>query len=944
MAMSCRLCLPIFALLGASLPLGSRAHGRLTVPTPRIGDLSYENDPVSSEVSEDFVCRHPQPNPSVERPVVAAGGRLDMKWDLTALHVGDCAVFISYDVDKPRASQKFVKIANIPDCKSFSEQRVSIDVPSQLPAGSAILRWDWKALHVWPKIEWYVQCADIIMESSSSLPVSSLSSFSIVSPPIYPANAEQGVGFRNPWSDGASPDQPGWYVTGPACFDASLNDCELTAEATRGFTGVPSAPVVPECQTVMVEPGDTPESIVAAFDGRVAWADICAVNGLQDCSAAPIGDELVIPPCEVSSAPAPTSASTPAPAPSFDPTSAPASPEPSGSAASGLDKVRFVGRWYPVGSSSASSSMQHGWGPGIFEVRFRGSTAIWASLTSEQEVYFVCRVDDGPEERKPHLDGMLMLATGLSVDGEHTVRCGRSSEASYGETTLASIGLDEGGELLPPVARGTSELRYAAIGDSITAGFAVMESAGSTVGATLANSDVFQTYERYLADAWSTSDWSVVARSGISVTPYGGEVVMKDRWPCRSFSWTGSCPAEWDFGSWHADVVTINLGTNDFVFGRPSAEEFQAAYGDLIDLVRSKYPRALIACLAPLVYSCFGSTDPKWQTAVGSIQRAVQARQDAGDDRVRFYATGSPEQPWLTCATDYVDYTHPTAEGNRKFAAKLFEVLTSDVQRFFSDKCIGEKGECMQTDPSPAPTRAPTPPPTQPPTPAPKATPSPSASVPTPAPAALPTSSPGDVSGCTKDAYAQCGGQSFAGDTCCPAGMRCEALTEWWSQCQPCTGADCSTAGATTQPSAPSPSDVSGCLKDAYAQCGGDGFAGDMCCPAGMWCNALTALWSQCYPCEHFWDVTCGEQVGLSQQPHIAEGQRVITQHSQHQTGGVGRAGLPARSFLAPKKVERTHGGLVLLDLGNELSRPKVKQINGGRRGKANVEDPRSEL
>jgi len=274
-----RLHLAIFTLLASSLPLECQGHGRLTIPMPRVGDLRYENDPVSSQASEDFVCRHPQPNPSGERPTVTAGGQLKMQWDLTALHVGDCAVFISYDVSQPRASQKFVKIANIPDCKSLSEQLVPIDIPSRLPAGNAVLRWDWKALHVWPKVEWYVQCVDIVVESSSPVLPSSLNSFSIISPPIYPSSGEQGVGFRNPWSDGASPDQAGWYVTGPACFDPALNECGLTAEGTRGFTDAPSAPVVPECQTVLVQPGDTPESIVAASGGRASWADICALNG-----------------------------------------------------------------------------------------------------------------------------------------------------------------------------------------------------------------------------------------------------------------------------------------------------------------------------------------------------------------------------------------------------------------------------------------------------------------------------------------------------------------------------------------------------------------------------------------------------------------------------------------------------------------------------------------
>lgn len=54
---------------------------------------------------------------------------------------------------------------------------------------------------------------------------------------------------------------------------------------------------------------------------------------------------------------------------------------------------------------------------------------------------------------------------------------------------------------------------------------------------------------------------------------------------------------------------------------------------------------------------------------------------------------------------------------------------------------------------------------------------------------------------------------------------------------------------------------VSGtCVKGAYAQCGGEGFSGDTCCPAGMWCMTIAACndpskWmARCEPCDQTWD------------------------------------------------------------------------------------------
>merc|ERR1711963_829505 len=56
---------------------------------------------------------------------------------------------------------------------------------------------DWAALHVWPKVEFYVQCVDIEISSTSTISPASLDGFSITNPPIYPDNGNDGVGYRN---------------------------------------------------------------------------------------------------------------------------------------------------------------------------------------------------------------------------------------------------------------------------------------------------------------------------------------------------------------------------------------------------------------------------------------------------------------------------------------------------------------------------------------------------------------------------------------------------------------------------------------------------------------------------------------------------------------------------------------------------------------------------
>jgi lysophospholipase L1-like esterase len=334
-------------------------------------------------------------------------------------------------------------------------------------------------------------------------------------------------------------------------------------------------------------------------------------------------------------------------------------------------------------------------------IRFRKSTSVGVALQSPQiGAYYVCQVDDQEEVRLNHQTGTLTIATGLSLE-EHVAKCGRSGEASYGKTSVTGVVIDDAGDLLTVEEPLASALRYEAIGDSITAGFKVTVPAGSgAVPATPENEDVFKTYVRHLADAWGILDYHVVAKSGISILPYGNglEKVMAQEWPCRSFwaAWQGGCPVLWDFTSWQADIVTINLGTNDFAFGNPTREAFKKGYSDLIQSVRRNYPGALIICIQPLQYSCGGGS-AKLQAIIDGLEDAVAEAQSVGDRRVRYHTTGTISEPWLDCRNDYVDYTHPTVEGNKKFADKLLETLTADVREFFPGQCGGTGSTCQQS-------------------------------------------------------------------------------------------------------------------------------------------------------------------------------------------------------------------------------------------------------
>ena len=237
---------------------------------------------------------------------------MNLKWRFGAAHVGDCAVFISYDVaETDLAKQKYFKIANLPDCRAQNNQEVQITLPSWLPAGDAIMRWDWTALHVYPRVEFYSQCSDITITSNSATSPADIESYSIISPPIYPSSGSDGVGYRNPFN----PSSP-QYITGKACANGFKgNNCELTAEGTQGSTGGGSADggdtdggdtdggdgeePTPLCLIHTVSSGETLASIATYYVGQgyesVTWQNICSENNMIDCNSIDVGDTYIIP-------------------------------------------------------------------------------------------------------------------------------------------------------------------------------------------------------------------------------------------------------------------------------------------------------------------------------------------------------------------------------------------------------------------------------------------------------------------------------------------------------------------------------------------------------------------------------------------------------------------------------------------------------------------------
>merc|ERR1719469_1735856 len=161
---------------------------------------------------------------------------------------------------------------------------------------------------------------------------------------------------------------------------------------------------------------------------------------------------------------------------------------------------------------------------------------------------------------------------------------------------------------------------------------------------------------------------------------------MMDQYKCRVFSDETLCKGpddvQWEFSSgleaWKPDVITINLGTNDYSFGTPSKSAFQQSYQELVAFVRSVNPDALIFCICPLMYSLEDSEDCRHMQE--GVEGAVKA---LNDDKVLYIATGDVDAPWMNGASDFSDWTHPTIDGHNKFAKRLYDLLTPHIDKHF---------------------------------------------------------------------------------------------------------------------------------------------------------------------------------------------------------------------------------------------------------------------
>jgi lysophospholipase L1-like esterase len=244
------------------------------------------------------------------------------------------------------------------------------------------------------------------------------------------------------------------------------------------------------------------------------------------------------------------------------------------------------------------------------------------------------------KDLKPGEHTILLLVRGLD---EHQPRWSPPLTASV---TFLGFDLPAGGKFVQ--IPDESKLKIEFIGDSITEGVRVhgKEPGRETWPCT---SDALRAYPLKTAMKLD-AEWRQVGfgRLGIIITGNGGVPAAPD-----AFDWFyEGCPRD----DWQADVVVVNLGTNDF---KATSDQFRPGYAKELSVIRKAYPKAIILALRP-----FNGAH------ADDIQAEVAARKTSGDARIAYVDTTG----WLE-KSDFTDGVHPNVGAGDKLANDLAPII-----------------------------------------------------------------------------------------------------------------------------------------------------------------------------------------------------------------------------------------------------------------------------
>jgi lysophospholipase L1-like esterase len=185
-------------------------------------------------------------------------------------------------------------------------------------------------------------------------------------------------------------------------------------------------------------------------------------------------------------------------------------------------------------------------------------------------------------------DTLHVVAEGLTP-GSHQITVYKRTEAQYGEAVFS--GIEVQGTLDPLPAAKTRRIEF--IGNSITCGYGnLVDDPTHIYSWDILTEDHSITYAALTARTLNAEEHAVcVSGRGIFRNNDNSEEgTLPTLYPLTSYTST----VTWDFSRWTADVVVVNLGTNDFYKGIPDSTLFVNASVAFVKDIRTQYPLAQI--------------------------------------------------------------------------------------------------------------------------------------------------------------------------------------------------------------------------------------------------------------------------------------------------------------------------------------------------------------
>ncbi len=327
--------------------------------------------------------------------------------------------------------------------------------------------------------------------------------------------------------------------------------------------------------------------------------------------------------------------------------------------------INFFGRDYVDNDKQA---VMFNYSAAGFEVIFTGTkltAELYGANTAGYGNPFLSVFVDGVESVLEVQPGMkeYELCKELS-QGEHTVKVLKRTELAFTSAGVKRIFSD--GQILKAPER--RKLKFEFYGDSITCGYGSISPIGD-VGFKTSTESALSTYA-YLTAEHFNADCNFISYSGwyVSKSQTGtldGDISrVYDKYSKDNMS-------NWDFSTYEADVVVVNIGANDenyvnlnFSDGNTKGdriEYFDQKYTALITNLRAKYPNAYIFCVTGMLGE---STLPNTILSIAELMAMD------GDDKIwgtTLYARDNPSE----LGTD----GHPSASAHRKAADELIEMI-----------------------------------------------------------------------------------------------------------------------------------------------------------------------------------------------------------------------------------------------------------------------------